>query len=104
LYLYEVDRPSMVQSTSRLRNWDRVVRALDPTVNASAWLDLAALSAGRRAQEHIDNNAEYRRRTSPQSELLSQIAASGISGAEYAALIGKYAQLIGARSFARNSA
>jgi hypothetical protein len=91
----------MVQNTSRLRNWDRVVRALDPTVNASAWLDLAALSAGRRAQEHIDNNAEYRRRTSPQSELLSQIAASCVSGAEYAALMGKYAQLVGAPSFAR---
>lgn len=101
LYLYEVDRPSMVQSTSRLRNWDRVVRALDPTTNASEWLDLASLNAGRRAQEHINNNADYRRRTSPQSELLSQIAAHRVSGAEYAALVGEYAQRTGSPAFAR---
>ncbi len=101
LYLYEVDRPSMVQNTSRLRNWNRVVRALDVGADAAAWRDLAALSAGRRAFEHMGNNNEYRRRISPHAEILARIAALAPADADYAAAVAEYAQRVGAGSLAR---
>jgi glycosyltransferase involved in cell wall biosynthesis len=101
LYLYEVDRPSMVQNTSRLRNWNRVVRALDVAAAPAAWRDLAALSAGRRAHEHIGNNALYRRRTSPHAAILTRIAGLGTAEADYAAAVADYAQRVGASNFAR---
>jgi GT2 family glycosyltransferase len=91
LYLYEVDHISMVSATSRLRNWNRIVSAIDMGRNLEAWSDLISLVAGQRAQEHIRNSAEYLAEISPQKDLLKRIAAEPQHTAQYAELLALYA-------------
>jgi glycosyltransferase involved in cell wall biosynthesis/GT2 family glycosyltransferase len=101
LYLYEVDHQSMVSSTSPLRNWNRVARAIDMRMNPGAWGDIVSLTAGQRAQEHATNFAQYRISINPHGELLQQIAAEGQQTAKYADRIVDYAVTIGAVSAER---
>ena len=101
LYLYEVDRPSMASSTSRLRNAERVVHALDLAKSKAAWEDLIALNAGRSALENMLNGTAYLRSIDPNAALLRQIAETDRASAEYATLVGKLADRLGAREYAR---
>jgi glycosyltransferase involved in cell wall biosynthesis len=98
LYLYEVDHQGMVASTSSLRNWNRVARAIDMRQNPDVWKDLVSLSAGQRAQEHSDNFAEYWISISAYNELLQHISAEPQWTAKYAEWLAEYAGKIGAVS------
>ena len=100
LYLYEVDRPSMASSTSRLRNATRIIRSIDLRSCPEAWQDFISVTAGGRAQENMENFTLYNRRTSPHASLLQQIADTQAGSAEHATLVSEYAAAIGARSFA----
>jgi glycosyltransferase involved in cell wall biosynthesis len=100
LVLYEVGRPSMLTTTSRLRNWNRIARIMDPTQNPEAWRDLASLTAGRRAMEHVNNYGEWWRGNDPQSDLLRRIVHSPVDSADYAYQLQEYAAGKGATSYA----
>jgi len=99
LYLYEVDRPSMASSTSRLRNASRIIRSIELRACPDAWQDFISVTAGSRAQEDMTNFTLYNRRTSLHANLLQQIADTPNDSAQYASLLGEYASAIGARSF-----
>jgi hypothetical protein len=100
LVLYEVDRPSMITTTSRLRNWNRVVRAIDFSNQPRAWQDLTSVVAGRRAQEHVTNYGDYWMANDPQASLLRQIAHEPVNSADYATMLAEYAATLGATSYA----
>jgi len=100
LYLYEVDRPSMASSTSRLRNASRIIRSIELGACPDAWQDLISVTAGGRAQEDMTNFTLYNRRTSPHAHLLQQIADTPAGSPEYATLVSEYASAVDARSFA----
>ena len=104
LVLYEVGRPSMLTTTSRLRNWNRVARIIDPARNPEAWRDLVSLTAGRRATEHVNNYGEWWRGADPQSNLLRRIVQAPVDSADYAYLLQEYAVSQGATSYANASA
>jgi GT2 family glycosyltransferase len=99
LYLYEVDRPSMANSTSRMRNWRRVARAVDLSKQPIVWRDLVSLCSGRQAQEHANNYAAHQMRTDPQAALLERIAQQPIDSAAYAALLAEYSAVLGAAAY-----
>ena len=99
LYLYEVDRPGMANTTSRLRNWNRVARVIDLSKQPVAWQDLISLTTGRRAQEHTDNYALYRMANHTQSDLLQRIAHEPVDSVGYPALVAEYATVAGAVSY-----
>jgi glycosyltransferase involved in cell wall biosynthesis len=101
LFLYEVDRPSMVTMTSRARNWNRVVKSIDLTRQPTAWADMLSLVTGQRCQEHIENFGRYREKIDPQAALLARMDAEAPSTASYAEMLGDFAQNIGAASFAK---
>lgn len=100
LYLYEVDRPSMASSTSRLRNASRVIRSIELSACPDAWQDFISVTAGGRAQEDMTNFNEYNRKTSPHAHLLQQIEGTLAGSPEYATRVSEYASAVGARSFA----
>jgi glycosyltransferase involved in cell wall biosynthesis len=100
LVLYEVGRPSMLTTTSRLRNWNRIARIVDPARNPEAWQDLVSLTAGRRAMEHVNNYGEWWISNDPQSELLRRIVQSPVDSADYAYRLQEYAANLGAASYA----
>ena len=101
LMLYEVDRPSMLTATSRLRNWNRVVRTIDPSRHPSAWHDLASLTAGRRAMEHVFNYRQWHIAHDPQADLLKKIVEMPTDEAKYPSLVQQHAERLGAGSYAR---
>jgi glycosyltransferase involved in cell wall biosynthesis len=76
LYLYEVDRPSMVSSTSATRNYKRVVDAIDFSENAAAWSDLAHLNTGKIALERGRARKTYMQSNDPNAAILSAIDSS----------------------------
>jgi glycosyltransferase involved in cell wall biosynthesis len=100
LVLYEVGRPSMLTTTSRLRNWNRIARVVDPARNPEAWRDLVSLTAGRRAMEHVNNHGEWWIGNDPQSNLLRRIVRSPVDSADYAYQLQEYAANLGATSYA----
>jgi glycosyltransferase involved in cell wall biosynthesis len=99
LYLYEVDRPSMGNSTSRLRNWSRVARAVDLSKQPLVWRDFVSLCSGRQAQEHVDNYAAYQMRSGPRADLLERIAKQPVNSAAYATLLAEYSAVLGAAAY-----
>jgi GT2 family glycosyltransferase/glycosyltransferase involved in cell wall biosynthesis len=103
LVLYEVGRPSMLTTTSRLRNWNRIVRALDVSQQPIVWNDLISVTAGQGAMEHNKNYGEWWKANSPQSALLKQITWEPVDSSKYAALLQEYAGAIGAVSYANAS-
>ena len=100
LVLYEVGRPSMLTTTSRLRNWNRIARSIDPARNPNAWRDLVSLTAGRRAMEHVRNHGQWWMGNDPQSDLLRRINQSPVHSADYAYQLQEYATSQGATSYA----
>ena len=103
LVLYEVGRQSMLTTTSRLRNWNRIVRALDVSQQPIVWNDLISVTAGQGAMEHNKNYGEWWKANSPQSALLKQITWEPVDSSKYAALLQEYAGAIGAVSYANAS-
>ena len=99
LVLYEVGRPSMLTTTSRPRNWNRVARVIDPALRPEAWRDLISLVAGRRAMEHVNNYGEWWMGNDPQSDLLRRIAQASVDSADYASMLAEYAASLGATSY-----
>lgn len=100
LMLYEVGRPSMLTTTSRLRNWNRIARIVEPVKNRDAWCDLVSLIAGRRAMEHVNNYSEWWIGNDPQSDLLRRINQSPADSANYAYQLQAYAESQGATTYA----
>lgn len=76
LYLYEVDRPSMISSTSAERNFRRVFSAVDFSKNPMAWSDLIQLNTGRTAAEHSINRRQYMLAVDANSGVLAAIDAA----------------------------
>jgi glycosyltransferase involved in cell wall biosynthesis len=101
LFLYEVDRPSMMTNTSRQRNWNRVVKSLDTSKQPDAWSDMLSLAAGVRANEHIENYGNYRIRTDPQVALLTRMGEEAPNSAARATMLGDFAQSIGSSTYAK---
>ena len=101
LYLYEVGRPSMISSTSQLKNFRRVSAAIETGANPEAWADLVSLNAGRRAAEHTDNLQVYLRRMNPHAALLHELTQLAANGPAYAAKTADLAHELGAHAYGR---
>ena len=101
LYLYEVGRPSMSSSTSKLRNWRRVAASVEVGCRSDAWEDLVMLNAGQRAAAHSENFRIYARNVSAHGALLAEIDALPASSPDHALKVAALAQRTGANSFAR---
>lgn len=91
LLLYETGRPSMISGTSRLRNWNRVLRAIDVAQQPRAWKDVVSVVAGSRAQEHNRNYFLWWMSQQPEAVLLHRIADEPVTTAAYAGLVQEYA-------------
>lgn len=94
LYLYEVDRPSMIGSTSAIRNTRRVVDAIDFGADTGAWRDLVRLRAGQVAQERSENRLRWEAGRNPQSTLASAIVDSSTRMPQQLEHLVEYAQAI----------
>lgn len=70
LYLYEVERPSMLTRTSAMVNFERVVRSLLGIAKAQDLADFVSVNAGRNAHEVGHNRAYYNSSRSPEADLL----------------------------------
>ena len=99
LFLYEVGRPSMISRTSRMKNFNRVARAIETAHDSQAWSDLVSLNAGKRVVEHGENSRAYHRRTAPHAELIERIVYTASGTAGYALLLAEYGRAIGAPEF-----
>lgn len=55
LFLYEVDRPSMISNTSTVTNFKRVIDAIDTTRNPKAWNEFMAAMISSEARESQRN-------------------------------------------------
>lgn len=73
LYLYEVGKPSMVSTTSRVENKRRVFAAVDCACNVPAWRDALELAAGIEAIADEANHIRWVRSNSPHRELLERM-------------------------------
>ncbi len=94
LVLYETGRPSMLTTTSRLRNWNRIARAIDVSQQPAIWNDLVSTVAGIRAEEHNRNYGQWWKASSPHSSLLQRISTEPVDSVEYPALVREYAVAI----------
>lgn len=73
LYLYEVDRPSMISGTSAVRNFRRVFKSVDVAKNADAWGDLIQLNTGRAGTDHGINRRLFLQKRDANSKILGAI-------------------------------
>lgn len=55
LYLYEVDRPSMISDTNTFQNYRRVTDAIDPSRDVEEWRSFFEVWAGKNARENAEN-------------------------------------------------
>jgi|GEM_PF-3375075 len=94
LYLYEVDRPSMIGSTSAIRNMRRVVDAIDFGADTGAWRDLARLRAGQVAQERGENRFRWETGRHPHAALVSAIVDPATGLPQQLEHLAQYAQAI----------
>lgn len=94
LYLYEVDRPSMIGTTSAIRNTRRVVDAIDFGANSDAWRDLARLRAGQVAEERGANRLRWEMERHPHAQLVQQIVEPSLPLAQRLELLAEYARTI----------
>lgn len=96
LYLYEVDRPSMISQTSPLRNYRRILSARDIMPNDRAIRDLLSVTAGKRANEDLENRQIWEAKISANSDVLSGLLQSGTNHSLAFELLSDYADRIDA--------
>lgn len=95
LYLYEVDRPSMIGTTSAIGNMRRVVNAIDFGSNAGAWRDLTRLRTGQVADERGSNRNQWEMGRHPLSHLMLAIVDSSTDMSQKLEHLSEYAREIG---------
>lgn len=100
LYLYEVDRPSMVSATPAMANLSRVLNVVDMAQNPTAWKDAIGSIAAREAQASVHGRATWLEERSPFREYFRAIRAHGQNSRERFQALGQYAEAIGAPSIA----
>lgn len=93
LYLYEVGRPSMLSNTPTIRNYRRIIDALDLHDNQDTWLDLINLNTGMKASnEQVDKlNWEYNNRDKSNADIWRM----DCSKDEYVERLAQYAESFG---------
>ena len=96
LYLYEVGKPSMISRTSRITNKQRVIEALDISLDPDAWRDAVELAAGSEAVQDERNFIAWQISISPHRELLEKILATSSNVEAHIAALREYAHEIGA--------
>ncbi|PXW55526.1 glycosyltransferase involved in cell wall biosynthesis [Methylobacterium sp. B4] len=94
LYLYEVGRPSMINSTSFMSNKLRVVEALDFSRNLESWRDAIEVSAGAEAVTDQSNSWSWAISISPHRSLLQSIVATTGNISEHVKALTAYARAI----------
>lgn len=75
LYLYEVDRPSMISSTSSIRNYKRVVDAISVEDCSESWKDFISLCSGREALKWARDRRNYLINMDPNADLVREFEA-----------------------------
>lgn len=100
LYLYEVDRPSMISATPPMANISRVLDVIDFSASPSAWKDAFACIAGPLAIENAVNRSLWLERLSPNNDVLSQIRIAPPNSADRLSALENYAKEIGADQMA----
>lgn len=100
LYLYEVDRPSMISSTSGMRNFKRVFDAIEFNSNPHAFEDLVNLMTGQVAHTVTINRRHHNLSKDKNRPLIDAIESTSNTDKLLAAL-SEYASAIGADSASR---
>jgi glycosyltransferase involved in cell wall biosynthesis/GT2 family glycosyltransferase len=95
LYLYEVGKPSMLSTTSRVANTARVMEVIDVTRNIEQWRDSLEVVAGAEASEVQRHSSARKVSDSPHGDVIKQVIDAPDAPARTTAL-GAYANLIGA--------
>ncbi|MGD9477777.1 glycosyltransferase [Shinella sp. G-2] len=75
LYLYEVDRPSMVSSTPAMANLTRVLSVVDITKDPQAWHDMISCVAAQETNSGVQGRTEWLEKQSPLSDHFEAIRA-----------------------------
>ena len=96
LYLYEVDRPSMISQTSPLRNYRRIVNAREIHPNEKAIHDILNLNAGRSANEDLQNRRSWEAKMNANSDIQSGIRAAGVDFSNIFELLASYSERVNA--------
>lgn len=100
LYLYEVDRVSMISSTPAMANVTRLMKAIDLSKSPSAWKDLIACATAQTNVLSARNRARYLERISPHHHLLEAIRKAPVNSAKRFDLLTELASRTGAEAMA----
>jgi glycosyltransferase involved in cell wall biosynthesis len=100
LYLYEVDRPSMISSTPAMANLSRVLNAIDLSIDPASWKDALACVAVDASMQAVEGRTHWLERISPYRDYMSSIRATGTNTTERFVALEAYAEAIGAKSIA----
>lgn len=98
LYLYEVDRPSMINSTSSVQNFKRVADSIKFDLNTAAWRDFVRLQAGRTAVERQADRRAREDRRSMHGAILERISDPARTTQARLLDLAEYASVLGART------
>lgn len=98
LYLYEVDRPSMVNSTSSVMNYKRVLDSIKFDLDSGAWRDFVRMQAGRVAVERAASRGAREDGRSVHSALLARISDPARAAQARLLDLAEYSSALGART------
>lgn len=96
LYLYEVDRPSMVSSTPAMANLSRVLDVVDLAADKQAWKDVLSCIAAHEANQAVRGRALWLEKISPYNRYFERIRSHAANSQERFQALVEYAEAIGA--------
>lgn len=91
LYLYEVDRPSMISQTSASKNYRRIVNAIEISPNDRSIRDVLNVAAGSRAVEEQANRRRWEAKINEHADISDGLAKAGADPAAVFELLAQYA-------------
>lgn len=100
LYLYEVDRPSMISRTSILANYRRVYNAMDMSLCGAEMRDVIQMVVGQKALSDQEARVNWEERSDPNRDLLQKVRESAGDPKKVRDALALYAEALGAVSAA----
>lgn len=101
LYLYEVDRPSMISRTSIMANYRRVYNAMDLSLCGTDMGDVIQMVVGQKALSDQEGRVSWEESRDPNRAILQNVRESAGDPKEVRNALALYADALGAVSAAR---
>lgn len=101
LYLYEVDRPSMISQTSVIANYRRVFGAIDSSLCGTAMRDVVQMVIGQKALSEQEARVNREESQDPNRALLQDVRESAGDHKKVRKALALYSDALGAISAAR---